>query len=552
MTTIFIRSPLQPLPMNRTSANTNNRRRTTRHVFEDDDEPPAKKVKMDATTKGASQNAGPTAKPTINGKANGTVSRSTRQKKSYEEEDEGFAFSRTRSTRSKAKVPQQPPPEPATARPIQSEHPAPVEEAPAKQPPKKKSRKTLPVTPEKDDAGTTDRPRRSKRLSGETRDDQEAEKAPSTTVEDVFTENAKTVDPPTAAHTIQAPQSEQTAQPAPAIQAEDTTIPVQPRTDKKRRMTKIDLVFAETPVIRRNKEMRKTSGDGHRRSSSGIRGKRASSLIDAGTSNAVPHSEVNTMEFYKHISQDLTEPRRMRQLLVWCGNRALPPKPSGGLAPDESQARHAARVIVDELLADFGNRNDLSNWFDREDTATTALVKKPNPRNIQNAAKLQELEVEIARLQAEKRSWDELLSTSKAQANSVPETEPMDLDPAKIDASLLDPSQVEILHTLMGTSSSTEEASTTNHTLAHIQSRINDITKPLEGKIDLFVDSMHRLEQYRQGAERVADRILASGADRLEERDQERKEKTGGQVDSMDVLRALSRAANKAGKEGSR
>lgn len=56
-----------------------------------------------------------------------------------------------------------------------------------------------------------------------------------------------------------------------------------------------------------------------------------------------------------------------------------------------------ARVIVDELLGDFGNRNDLSNWFDREDTATTALVKKPNPRNVQNAAKLQELEVEIGR-----------------------------------------------------------------------------------------------------------------------------------------------------------
>lgn len=208
------------------------------------------------------------------------------------------------------------------------------------------------MTPEKEDVGTTGRPRRSKRLSGETGDDQGAEKAPSTTVEDVFTEKAKTVDAPTAAHIALAPQTDQTAQTAPTTQAEDIAIPVQPRTDKKRRMTKIDLVFAETPVIRRNKEMRKTSGDGHRRSSSGIRGKRASSLIDAGTSNAVPHSEVNTMEFYKHISQDLTEPRRMRQLLVWCGNRALPPKPSSGLAPDESQARHAGKCCRFRNLRD--------------------------------------------------------------------------------------------------------------------------------------------------------------------------------------------------------
>ena len=424
--------------MNRTSAN-NSRRRTTRHLFDDDDEPPAKKAKTDATTKGASQNVGSTAKPVVNGKTNGSVSRNTRQKKckykyrvrrrmswnmrettrimdatlmltrgiAYEEEDEGFAFSRTRSTRSKSKVSQQPEPELAVAQSVQTAHSAPGQEAPAKQPPKKKSRKTLPVTPEKEDVGPTGRPRRSKRLSGETGNEEQVEEAPSSTVEDVFTESKKSIDAQKSAPVVLDPQPEQ------STQNENTSKTEQPRTDKKRRMTKIDLVFAETPVIRRNKEMRKTSGDGHRRSSSGIRGKRASSLIDAGTSNAVPHSEVNTMEFYKHISQDLTEPRRMRQLLVWCGNRALPPKPSGGLTPDESQARHAgkeyvrrvrygkltilARVIVDELLGDFGNRNDLSNWFDREDTPATALIKKPNPRNVQNAVKLQELEAELLR-----------------------------------------------------------------------------------------------------------------------------------------------------------
>jgi len=125
----------------------------------------------------------------------------------------------------------------------------------------------------------------------------------------------------------------------------------------------------------------------------------------------------------------------------------------------------------------------------------------------------------------------------------------MDMDPSKIDASLLDPSQAEILQALLGTSTSTEQTTSTTNTLEHIQSRVNDITKPLESKIDMFADSMHRIEQYRQVAERVADKILASGAERLEERDQERTEKTGGQTDSMDVLRALSRAAKKTSKD---
>ncbi len=44
---------------------------------------------------------------------------------------------------------------------------------------------------------------------------------------------------------------------------------------------------------------------------------------------AVPHKEVGVAEFHKHISgQGLSEPRRMKQLLTWCGARALGDKPS--------------------------------------------------------------------------------------------------------------------------------------------------------------------------------------------------------------------------------
>ncbi len=58
-----------------------------------------------------------------------------------------------------------------------------------------------------------------------------------------------------------------------------------PRVERTHEITKISLPFADTPVIRRNQEMRKGSGDGQRRSSLGMRGRRASSLIDSGKSN---------------------------------------------------------------------------------------------------------------------------------------------------------------------------------------------------------------------------------------------------------------------------
>lgn len=97
------------------------------------------------------------------------------------------------------------------------------------------------------------------------------------------------------------------------------------------RSQQIALPFSDTPIINRNKELRKKGGaSGSRRSSLGMRGRRASSLIDNGHS-ALPHREVDTAEFYKHIAADgLSEPRRMKQLLVWCGERALSEKPPHG------------------------------------------------------------------------------------------------------------------------------------------------------------------------------------------------------------------------------
>jgi kinetochore protein Mis13/DSN1 len=101
--------------------------------------------------------------------------------------------------------------------------------------------------------------------------------------------------------------------------------------------TVIALPFSDTPIINRNKELRKKGTGGARRSSLGLRGRRASSLIDGGH-NAIPHREVDTSEFYKHIeAEGLSEPRRMKQLLTWTGERALGEKPSHG-DPDSAAA----------------------------------------------------------------------------------------------------------------------------------------------------------------------------------------------------------------------
>ena len=116
------------------------------------------------------------------------------------------------------------------------------------------------------------------------------------------------------------------------------------------------------------------------------------------TLTALPHAEVEARDFYKHIESDLMEPRRMRQLLTWCATRAMHPKPQGTTF-EEASARSAARVIEEELLKDLANKSELSDWFSREDAPARVVSRpeRPNPRNIQNAEKIAELEEQFKR-----------------------------------------------------------------------------------------------------------------------------------------------------------
>lgn len=192
--------------------------------------------------------------------------------------------------------------------------------------------------------------RRSKRLSSENaqRDaspitQKITAKAQKTPKEKISRENGTRVDAKSTVKEVQDVQLEQPIKPVSEEQQAGKTVEIPPRDDvpskevesnvnseEQHSSTKISLPFADTPVIRRNKAMREGRGSkGDRRSSLGMRGRRASSLIETGNSNALPHKEVEITEFYKHIESDMMEPRRMKQLLTWCATRAMHPKSKG-------------------------------------------------------------------------------------------------------------------------------------------------------------------------------------------------------------------------------
>ncbi|KAI0164342.1 Mis12-Mtw1 protein family-domain-containing protein [Hypoxylon sp. FL1284] len=291
----------------------------------------------------------------------------------------------------------------------------------------------------------------------------------------------------------------------------------------------IALPFSDTPIINRNKEMRRKTGA--RRSSLGMRGRRASSLIENGQS-AIPHRTVDPSEFYKHIEAGLVETRRMKQLLTWCGERALLEKPS--LGSKDSNVVLGARAIQDQLLKDFAAKSEFSDWFSREEIPRPPAIVKPNPRNIEHEEKIAALEERIKRLKAEKKQWQ----TLKQPPPELPplfsssETDKLPLP----DASLLDSDEARMLASLTDTSASAATRP------PQVQAQLQSLQASLEYRVDHLLDNVHRLGHRIAAGGRQADRVLAASAARLRERE-ERERLSAGTKDMpvMEVLRSLGR-----------
>ncbi|KAL8734625.1 MAG: hypothetical protein Q9181_003125 [Wetmoreana brouardii] len=317
----------------------------------------------------------------VNGATSTGAGAKAKRKLDYDEDSDGFRFTRTRAKKAKP-APEFPP--------IQEDK---NEETP-KPAPVKKARKRTSGSPKAAVAENGEKPerrRRSPRNSGDK--DLVAEKEPSPAPLEVKKKRKPKDDG--SQQTRKSKKTDQTT----STQSEEPAPADPPRTqpvDKPLDPIKVSLPFADTPIIRRNKEMRKGAENGARRSSLGMRGRRASSLIDSGKSDvALPHDEVDSSEFYKHIESSLTEPRRMKQLLTWCGTRALGAKPSS--SQEDFHARQAAREIQQQILRDFSTKSEMSDWFSRKDTTPPPQHPKPNPKNVSNENKIKDLEAQLAR-----------------------------------------------------------------------------------------------------------------------------------------------------------
>jgi kinetochore protein Mis13/DSN1 len=203
----------------------------------------------------------------------------------------------------------------------------------------------------------------------------------------------------------------------------------------------------------------------------------------------------------------------------------------------------------------------LSDWFSRDDEPQqqVALRKKPNPRNIANAAKAVELELELerygittpttrsiilinCRLKKERQEWDNLARSAipaptpeKQKAAPEPQTTLRGLSP--VNADLLSSPDRAIFAQL-------NELTTSSSGTNALQKRLQNISSNLEFSIDQFAHGVHAMATTRDMADRVAERALKDATDILEERDKEKKQKTGS-IEPMGALRGLAKVLNR-------
>ncbi|CAG8502280.1 16423_t:CDS:2 [Funneliformis caledonium] len=177
----------------------------------------------------------------------------------------------------------------------------------------------------------------------------------------------------------------------------------------RRNETEVPIPLSETPVIRKNTDIRKQK----RRSSLDKRGKRASSIGNGFV--AKPHPDISHEEFYRHIQQDLPGPIKLRQLLSWCGQRALEKQRS-----KDENALKIAKIVEADILNDLMDSKINTSWYHRNnDQDLQVRIKQPHQQNVENRNKFEELKPIFQRLKTENEEWNNLINEINSFHSSI-------------------------------------------------------------------------------------------------------------------------------------
>lgn len=175
--------------------------------------------------------------------------------------------------------------------------------------------------------------------------------------------------------------------------------------------TSIQIPISNSPI---RKELK------NRRNSLSNRGKRVSSIGNGF--NGVPHEQISTKEYYKHLNNDLPDPHKMRQLLIWCSKKKFDEdknkhiKQKNKLSNEELTSLNIAKVIKEEVVRDLVDGKINISWWNKDDeiesSSSTEVKIIPNEKNIKNKEILKNLEKKLVELRSKNDEWEKTLSNN--------------------------------------------------------------------------------------------------------------------------------------------
>ncbi|KAG0322472.1 hypothetical protein BGZ99_003340 [Dissophora globulifera] len=302
-------------------------------------------------------------------------------------------------------------------------------------------------------------------------------------------------------------------------------------TPERNQETIVTIPMRETPMIKRNKDIRNAS----RRSSFNLRGKRASSIGNGFA--ALPHPSIDSKSFFRHIAAEDPPPVRMKQLMAWCARKTIDSQKS-----TSQNALKIAKLIEEETLALLLAGKFSVSWYSRPtDTEPIRVVpKKPHQQNVENNRKLKECEAQIARLRKEDDDWTAIISSFNTFHASLLDSEPT-LPPGddaivvpetfveEIDIELLSADERSLWEKHctnkdpMGTPGPATK--TINGTLDGTTKLIKDNNKwmlemmgSLEKEVDNLQDTLYAASRFDKIAKQYTDQVLEQIATALDER----------------------------------
>ncbi|KAJ1674544.1 hypothetical protein EV182_003068 [Spiromyces aspiralis] len=314
-----------------------------------------------------------------------------------------------------------------------------------------------------------------------------------------------------------------------------------------------------------------------RRSTFGIRGKRASSI---GSGFSVhPHSSVNTSDFYRHVSPELPEPVRLRQLIMWCTRRIDVQTLILGKTPLPIVGQ-----VIEEMQDMLEKGNVYLSWYRRSiDHDSSELQRyivtqqqqqqqqekqQPHPLNIKNAERRDRLLKVIEDLKNEESSWRAMLGNVSDKHARTLDRLPNALKrvnlkmpvPTDLSFELVEGGNEEISAEKWRARLPSGISEILDRVDSQLQQRskdreVEELTRDVEFWIDSIGYRVYQARQQQQGALESIEKAGRELSSALEQRARNaqaeaRPQSSGAGMpsDPMNLLRALSRSSASSGQ----